>query len=166
MSRVLLLNINYTPVSIVSWRRAVNLVLGRGKAEVLEVDNSSSRNFKPLVIRLLVKTPDHYTLYSRQKFSKSALFLRDMFLCQYCGEQCTSNTGTIDHIVPKSRGGPTTFHNCVTACKRCNFKKDNRTPAEACMVLRTHPKAPNLSEMFGYGYIPDGWKAYLGGFNE
>lgn len=160
---VLLLNANYTPIGILSWKKAVGLVIGRKKAEVVqEYADEASRAFNAAVVRLTVKTPDHFSIFTRQKFSKKNLFLRDNFECQYCGLVCTGRTGTIDHVVPRSCGGGTSYLNCVVACKRCNFKKDNRTPAEAGMPLRTTPRQPTLLDIFNATYTPDEWQMYIG----
>lgn len=159
---ILLLSANYAPIAILSWKKAVGLVLGRNKAEIIqEYEDKHSALFNAAVIRLTVKSPDHYNLFRKNKFSKKNLFLRDNFECQYCGESCSGKSGTIDHIVPRSCGGKTDYLNCVIACKRCNFKKDNRTPAEANMPLRNQPRLPTLTDLFNSDYIPQEWKVFL-----
>lgn len=76
------------------------------------------------------------------KYSKMNLFLRDQHICQYCGKVCSSHNKTVDHILPVSRGGTSSFINCVTACRRCNSRKNDRTPTEAGMKLRKIPVEP------------------------
>lgn len=160
---ILLLNLNYAPIGILPWKKAVGLVLGRQKADVVaEYVEPKSKIFNAAVIRLNVKTPDHFSLFSKQKFSKKNLFLRDRFECQYCGIQCTVRTGTIDHILPRSFGGKTDYFNCVIACKRCNWGKDNRTPQEANMPLRSIPKQPSLYDLFSAMPLPDEWVNFVG----
>ena len=76
------------------------------------------------------------------KFNRVSVFRRDMYLCQYCGEQVTARSATLDHVIPTSRGGKNCWTNCVTACHPCNSKKRNRTPEEANMQLMETPFAP------------------------
>jgi len=75
-------------------------------------------------------------------FSRRSLYRRDEHACQYCGRQPGSDSLTIDHILPRSRGGPTSWENCVAACESCNHRKADRTPREAGMPLRTEPARP------------------------
>jgi len=82
------------------------------------------------------------------KITNSLLFSRDGYLCLYCGRAFTRNELSRDHMVPRSRGGQNSWENCVTACKRCNHYKDDRTPEEANMKLLAVPFAPNLYEWF------------------
>lgn len=160
---VLLLNMNYTPVGILPWKKAVGLVIGRKKADIItEYNELISKVFNAAVIKLNVKTPDHFSIFTKQKFSKRNLFLRDNFECQYCGITCTGRTGTIDHILPRSCGGRTDYINCVVACKRCNFRKDNRTPSQAEMPLRSVPRQPTLFDLFNSMHVPDEWKLFVG----
>jgi hypothetical protein len=88
------------------------------------------------------------SFYSRQTIyaDRDVLYARDRFLCAYCGSVFSYEFLTIDHVLPKSRGGKNTWVNCVTACKSCNHKKKNRTPEEAKMHLIYVPYAPTLHE--------------------
>ena len=161
---VLLLNQNYVPVGVISWRKAVGLVLGREKAHVLEryLDSMNPSYFDAAVVRLLVKSPNPYTMWERHKFSKRNVFLRDMWECLYCGVILSGSTATVDHVMPRSRGGKTHYHNCATSCKRCNSKKNDRTPEEASMNLRKPLRRPNLNDLFnGYRSLPGEWREYI-----
>jgi len=82
------------------------------------------------------------------RINNASLFARDGFLCLYCGQTFRRCDLSRDHVFPRSRGGADTWENCVTACKRCNHAKDNRTPEEAGMALLAVPYAPNLNEWF------------------
>jgi 5-methylcytosine-specific restriction endonuclease McrA len=82
---------------------------------------------------------------NRVPYSKRNIMIRDKNMCCYCG---SNRNLTIDHVIPLSRGGKTSFDNCVTACFRCNNKKNNRTPSEANMFLRKKPHTPTISEFF------------------
>ncbi len=79
-------------------------------------------------------------------FTRSLLYMRDLHICGYCGQEYEGKQLTIDHILPKSRGGKNTWTNCITACRSCNIRKGNRTPDEANMKLLYVPYAPNIFE--------------------
>ena len=81
---------------------------------------------------------------SRVPFSKRNVLIRDGFACSYCGDR--KGKMTIDHIIPRSRGGPTSFENCVACCRACNTRKGNRSPSEAGMYLKRVPTQPTISE--------------------
>ncbi len=162
MARALVLNATYEPLSVVSRRRAVVLVL-REKADVVEgtstVWNSETRTVTvPSVIRLrtFVKVP-----YARRvPLNRRAVFVRDESRCQYCGDAAEN----LDHVVPRSRGGAHTWENVVAACRRCNTRKGNRTPGEAGLTLRRKPAAPRrhgwLLVSLGSSLDP-AWHPYL-----
>lgn len=138
MSKVLVLNASYEPLNICSWRRAVVLVL-KGKAEQIE-DNGTviyTDFMQPTVIRLrtYVKIP-----YKEITLSRRNVLHRDEYACQYCGTHRSDLT--IDHVVPRSRGGFDDWDNVVAACLRCNVKKGDRTPREAGMPLQAAPRRP------------------------
>lgn len=137
------MNASYEPLSLVSVRRAVVLLL-REKAELLEATqqmlHSSSRNIPvPLVIRLVqyVRLP-----HRKVPSTRSAVMLRDAYTCQYCGESPGRHQLTVDHVLPRSRGGAHTWTNLVTACTRCNQRKGSLTPEEANMHMIRKPFEP------------------------
>lgn len=161
---VLLLNQNYVPIGVISWKRAVGLVIGRQKAHILEEYSiKNSNGFDAAVVRLMVRSPDPHSVWEKQRFSKRHVFMRDNWECLYCGVGLSSSTATMDHVMPKSRGGKTNYENCATSCKKCNSKKDNKTPSEADMKLRYNLRKPNMSDVFnGYKNMPLEWNAWLG----
>ena len=140
MSRALVLNASYEPLSIVSARRAVVLLL-REKADLVEAGgpiwHSERRQFPvPSVIRLraYVRVP-----YARRvALNRRAVFMRDDHSCQYCGKSAEN----LDHVLPRSRGGAHTWENVVACCRRCNLRKGNRLPEEVGFRLRRRPTAP------------------------
>lgn len=148
MSRTIVLNGDFQFLNTVSWKRGLSLVLS-GKSEVLKYTDkiitcSDGSCFSiPLVIRLIKVIRTIYR--NRVPYSKRNIFVRDNFKCMYCGK---TKELTIDHIIPSSRGGKTTFENCVAACRPCNNKKNNRTPSEAKMYLKKQPHAPTIYEFF------------------
>jgi len=164
MSRALVLNATYEPLSVVPTRRAVVLVL-RERADVVASNgkvwhSERLRLSSPSVIRLrhFVKIP-----YSqRVPLNRKTVFHRDAFACQYCGRQAEN----LDHVVPKSRGGGHTWENVVACCRRCNTKKGGRTPREAGVSLIRRPVAPRQRSwvLVASGTRPDpAWEPYLGG---
>lgn len=144
MSSVLVLNATYEPLSIVSVRRAIILLL-KDKAEMLEATEERIRSAHlslpiPSVIRLVyyVRVPRRMSI----PLSRRSLLIRDNYTCQYCGETLPKSGLTIDHVLPKVRGGSTTWENVVCSCKTCNQRKGARTPEEAGMHLRNKPGRP------------------------
>ena len=149
MERCIVLNGDYSYLNVVSWKRAVCLMI-KGKTEVLKWSDREIRNFEgevitkvPLVMRLIKIVRMIYK--NKVPYSKRNIFVRDNFQCMYCGTQQKIKL-TIDHVIPRSRGGKSTFDNCVAACRPCNLKKGDRTPNEAKMFLRHQPFSPTIYE--------------------
>ena len=139
MGRVLVLNASYEPLNITTWRRATVMLL-KGKAERLEHDPSHPLRpdtFLPTVIRLIqfVHVP-----YRPLPLTRRNIFQRDENRCQYCGFR--GEPLSIDHVLPRSRGGSDSWENVATACLPCNVRKANRTPREAGMPLLREPRRP------------------------
>ncbi|MBN1218826.1 MAG: HNH endonuclease [Anaerolineae bacterium] len=144
MGDVLVLNATYEPLNVVSVKRAVVLLL-KEKAELVEAAEAKLRSEScclpvPLVIRLVyfVKIPPRISL----PVTRRGVLSRDYYTCQYCGTTPPRKYLTVDHVIPRSRGGKTTWENVVTACERCNGRKGNRTPEEANMKLSAPPRRP------------------------
>lgn len=164
MSTTLLLNASYEPLRVIPLRRALHLVLAK-KAEVLEEGEGVVRSAKvtmprPSVIRLtyMVKVPYR----SRLPLTRTNLTARDRGECQYCGASVGSR-GTIDHVVPRSRGGKHAWENVVLACGPCNSKKDDRTLSELGWSLERKPFAPKGTSwiIIGLHRVEDSWQPYL-----
>jgi len=162
-SPVLVLNQTYEPLNLCRVRRAVVLVFC-GKAEVLEnsrgVLHSVTQVFMiPSVIRLvyMVKRPRH-----QRKLTKLEVFTRDQYTCQYCGRQ--TKELTLDHVIPRRRGGKHSWENVVSACKVCNRRKGGHTPKEAEMKLLRQPRTPRNDGFYiPYHYLNSHgeWKKYV-----
>jgi 5-methylcytosine-specific restriction endonuclease McrA len=139
MSSVLVLNAGYEPIQKVSLRHAIKMIVR--EVAVIEEAHEEEKfgDFPvPLVLRLVryVKLSWRAT---KPRFSKRRLFERDKHSCAYCGKEAN----TVDHVVPRSHGGLTTWMNTVASCLKCNHKKSNRTPEEAGMKLRIKPFEPS-----------------------
>ncbi len=163
---VLVLNANFEPLNVCSFRRALGLMLtGRaslvmnGRGEIHTVDRSYPI---PSVIRLesMVKVPRR-----RVRLCKREIFRRDRYTCQYCGKRLTHPT--VDHVVPKRLGGERSWENLVTACARCNHRKGGRTLEQAHMRLLRPPKEPSSSAMYLFErYIQshEEWRPFVEGW--
>lgn len=161
---VLVLNQSYEPLTICRARRAVVLIYQR-KAEMLEngvgfihtVNNSFPL---PSVIRLayLIKRP-----YRQRKLTRFEVFNRDRYTCQYCSKE--TRQLTLDHVIPRYRGGQHTWENVVSACVPCNRRKAGRTPKEAGMKLIRPPSYPSYNPFFNIPYhyrqTKQEWQKYL-----
>ncbi len=163
---VLVLNANYEPLNICTTRRAIGMML-MGKAELVVngrgVIRTASLSFpRPSIVRLayMVHRPR-----PRVKLAKREVFRRDGYTCQYCGERPA--VLTIDHVLPRHRGGAHSWENLVTACPACNRRKGGRTPQEANMPLRAQPREPSPSAQYLYGRLLEArseWAEYIGGW--
>lgn len=165
MGDVLVLNATYEPLSIISVKRAVVLLL-KEKAELIEAAQAKlrSENFslpRPLVIRLVyfVKIPHRISL----PVTRRGILARDHYTCQYCGTMPSRKDLTIDHVLPRSRGGKTTWENVVAACDKCNGRKGSRTPIEANMMLLSLPRRPRYIAIVALANVEarEAWGKYM-----
>jgi 5-methylcytosine-specific restriction endonuclease McrA len=141
--RTLVLDQGYQPHRIVSWQKGMALWF-RGKVDVLEEYDDEVRTVStafrlPAVVRLRVPVP--YRV-QRIRFSRVNVLRRDGFTCQYCGHRGGSKDLTLDHVVPKARGGQTAWSNVVTACRPCNQRKGDRVLSRSGLSLNRAPTTP------------------------
>ncbi len=168
MDSVLILSASFEPFKVVSWQKAMQLLFSE-KVEVLEEYDREIRTISftyklPAVLRLR-----RYVPMVRKKniirFSRTNIFVRDLFTCQYCGRKRQKHELTLDHVLPVVQGGTKSWENIVTACMQCNQKKGGRTPHEARMKLISRPKAPewlpSTSIRYDLNSAPEHWKVYL-----
>jgi 5-methylcytosine-specific restriction endonuclease McrA len=166
--RALVLNQNYEPLNVCAVRRAFVLVY-HGKAEVIETADDAIHGVDtdfplPSVIRLRqpVKRPR-----PRVRLTRKEVFARDDHRCQYCG--AAGLELTIDHVMPRHRGGPHEWENLVAACRACNHHKGGRTPAEARMRLLREPIRPAATPAALFGQYLDRyreWRPFLLGWMD
>jgi 5-methylcytosine-specific restriction endonuclease McrA len=163
-SRVLVLNASYEPINVCNIRRATVLVL-KARAEIIERGEGALHSerltfARPCVIRLIryVRIPRDV---HRRKITRKAVLARDAWTCQYCGSQATGLT--VDHVIPRSRGGESVWENIVASCAPCNRKKGSMTPREAKMHPRRHPRPPGPTVFIRLASprIPVAWEPYL-----
>lgn len=163
---VLVLNATYEPINVTTVRRALVLIFkGTARPEELtdRVIHSARQSFTvPSVIRLVeyVRIP-----YERKELSRRNVLLRDGYACQYCARKLNPSELTIDHVLPRARGGRTSWDNVVTCCRKCNARKGDRLPEEVGMKLLKHRQA--LSWRVGHqillhlGRHQESWRKYL-----
>jgi 5-methylcytosine-specific restriction endonuclease McrA len=180
--RTLVLNQDGMYLNIVPWQDIIYDAY-MGNVTVLEeserVVRSPSVSMRiPLVVVLNQYVPDTYRHVYRLKFSRENVFIRDKYICQYCGTKTIKISQTkgkstkalskkrdLEHVHPISRSGPTIWENVVCSCRSCNSRKDARTPEEANMKLLRkpyEPKDPKEVLKIKIGNIQDSWKKYLG----
>jgi 5-methylcytosine-specific restriction endonuclease McrA len=164
-SATLYLDVNYLPLRVEPWQRAIS-DLWIGKVEIVEhsrdrtIQGVSQTYSFPSVVRVLRRFKRDRI---RIKFSRLNIYARDGFVCQYCRVRFPTEDLTFDHVVPRSRGGVTTWENIVTCCAGCNRMKGDRTPAEAGLSLLTRPKKPHYLPAVMVkmtGDIPAEWAPY------
>ncbi len=190
-AKVLVLNRAYAAVRVISARRAF-VLLARDCAEVIDADNGSyanydmdtwtelselRRQFEPdahdwvRTVRIELAVPKIIRLMGYDKLPEQGvklnrrnLFARDRNRCQYCGHLFPTSELSIDHVLPRSQGGPDTWENLVCACVKCNSRKGGRTPDQARMKLITIPKRPKRNPLIAVRLGQDkyhSWKAFL-----
>lgn len=142
----LVLNASWIPIETVTWQEAFVQVF-KGRASIVDyyeeiIKTPSDEYLKPAVIvcKEYNGIPKRESVYSRRN-----ILLRDNYVCQYCSKKLTSSNATLDHVVPRSKGGRSTFQNVVCCCESCNTRKANKSLKEAKMKLLRIPKAPKLN---------------------
>jgi 5-methylcytosine-specific restriction endonuclease McrA len=160
---VLVLNATYEPVNVCTVRRAAVLLL-KEKAEIIEHSSYELRSEhstmpRPVVIRLVtfVKVPRDT---HRRKITRRAVFARDGWTCQYCGSRANL---TVDHVIPRSKGGGSTWDNIVASCAPCNRRKGDSLPAKIGMHPRHPPRVPHPQVFIHVASptIPSAWRQWL-----
>ena len=161
--RVLVLNATYEPINVCTVRRATVLLL-KEKAEVIEIGSqtlhwANGSLAKPVVIRLItyVRVPRDT---HKRKITRRAVFARDGWECQYCGARTSL---TVDHVIPRSKGGTSGWDNIVASCAPCNRRKGDRLPHQVDMHPRVKPRipSPHIFIQLASPTIPATWKQYL-----
>jgi 5-methylcytosine-specific restriction endonuclease McrA len=160
---VLVLNSAFEPIHIIKARTALKMLT---KGKVVVVLAGEQELYPDVLVPSVIRLVEYkYIPIRMQLVSKKNIYLRDDHCCQYCGVKKHGSELTLDHIMPRSRGGKNTWENLVTACKPCNGRKDDRTPEEAGMVLR-HRVIPSTvhtarSLLRAVGLLVNEWARYL-----
>lgn len=177
----LVLNRSWQPIGVASVSRSLVMVWNDTARIVDPIDYSlytwedwsqlKPKDGEPVIrtVQFEMRVPEvisltRYDRFHRRTvpFTRRNLFRRDRFTCQYCGCSPGGNELTIDHVVPKSRGGNTSWENCILACVRCNHRKADRTPDEARMAIRKHPTQPAWNPVYSARNIKvESWERFL-----
>lgn len=163
-ARVLILNASFEPLHVCSVKRAIALLMLDVAVRVEDADTFLRTPSRVVPVPSVVRLKRYVRRPHRQKvaFNRRNLFRRDDHRCQYCGRRASDLT--LDHVVPRSRGGPTSWENIVACCRACNARKRDRTPEEAGMRLARQPVAPRFVFTSAYGLIQEVdpiWRRYL-----
>lgn len=163
--RTLLLDTSWRPIRVISWMRAMSLN-EMGRVIVAETyPDAPIRSARCEFDRPAVVVLKNYHGYRpfRVRFSKTNVYIRDNFTCQYCGKQFPKTKLTIDHVLPRSKGGTNDWINVVAACEPCNHAKGDRTPDQAHMPLLRKPFEPKVENHSPLSSnVPAQWEPYLG----
>jgi len=163
-ARVLILNASFEPLHVCSVKRAIQLIMTDVAVRVEDADAVLRTPSRVVPVPSVVRLARYVRRPHRQKvaFNRRNLFRRDDHRCQYCRKR--GSDLTLDHVLPRSRGGSTSWENVVACCRACNARKRDRTPDEAGMALDRPPKAPRFVFSSAYGLIQDVdpiWRRYL-----
>ncbi len=166
-ARTLVLDVAFQPSLVVPWERAMTSLVKESARLVASYDSLLVRTVSshfpcPAVISTLGRASPRKP--KGNGFSRKALYRRDGYQCQYCGKGFSPDELTIDHVLPKSRGGRLTWENSVTCCVACNQRKRDRTPSEAGMSVLNVPCAPgymSFADLHDITTLPTIWAAFL-----
>ena len=155
--------LSYFPLSLLSWQDAITAVFKDHVSVVAEYDKWVSSPLTKIRLPSVVALRDYIPMPKRVAFTRFNVFLRDRFRCQYCGETFSAKDLTFEHVIPRSKGGETSWTNIVAACDLCNVKKDNRTSMKPIRA----PFVPTAGELmaakraFPPGYLHETWLDFL-----
>ncbi|MEM1302484.1 MAG: HNH endonuclease [Pseudomonadota bacterium] len=156
--------LSYYPLSLWPWQDAIKAAWLERVDIVAEYDEYVRSPSTQIKIPSVVVLKDYVKPQKRVAFTRFNLFLRDEFSCQYCGAK---GDLTFDHVVPRARGGVTSWENVVAACSRCNLKKGSRSLRESGLSLRKPPRQPaseelrNMGRKFPPNYLHESWMDFL-----
>jgi 5-methylcytosine-specific restriction endonuclease McrA len=159
--------LSYFPLSLWNWQETIKAMFLDRVAVVSSYDRVIRSPGFELPLPSVVALKEYVPQNRRPPFTRFNLFLRDRFTCQYCRGPFPTHELTFDHLIPRSRGGRTSWSNIVTACNRCNIKKSNRLPHECNMQPMTRPAVPSPHQLrlngraFPPNYLHVSWRDYL-----
>ncbi|PKU22781.1 HNH endonuclease [Telmatospirillum siberiense] len=159
--------LSYYPLSLWPWQEAVKAVVS-DRVNVVSVYNRFIRSPSSVIaLPSVISLKEYIPSKRRPAFTRFNVFLRDRFTCQYCGQSLPTHDLTFDHVIPRSKGGHTTWENVVTACSPCNLVKGSRLPREAKMFPLVRPVAPTNFQLQDHGrafppnYLHESWRDFL-----
>ena len=159
--------LSYFPLSLWSWQEAIKAVFLDRVNVLSEYERTVRSPSFEMQLPSVIALKEYVHLDRRPAFTRFNVFLRDRFHCQYCGDRFRTEDLTFDHVVPRSRGGRTTWTNIVTACQSCNLEKGSRLPKERGMFPRTRPVQPSTFQLqengraFPPNFLHESWNDFL-----
>ncbi|MDJ0389370.1 HNH endonuclease [Roseomonas sp. E05] len=159
--------LSYFPLSLWSWQDAVKAVYLDRVSVLSEYDTTVHSPRHAIRLPSVIALKEYIPAARRPAFTRFNVFLRDSFTCVYCGAEHPTHELTFDHVIPRSRGGRTSWENVVTACGPCNLRKGSKLPREIRMFPRHTPRQPTSWElqdngrMFPPNYLHESWRDYL-----
>ena len=159
--------LSYFPLSLWSWQETIKAVIAERVNVVAVYDRVVHSPQVEMALPSVISLKEYIPAARRPAFTRFNVFLRDRFACQYCGDDLPSHDLTFDHVIPRSRGGRTTWENVVTACSPCNVRKGNRLPREVAMFPLVPPYQPTSHELqengraFPPNYLHESWRDFL-----
>ncbi|MBT6416456.1 HNH endonuclease [Candidatus Puniceispirillum sp.] len=159
--------LNYFPLSLWSWQDAVKAVCLERVSIISEYDQRISSPSMQIKLPSVIALKEYVPQTRNPAFTRFNVFLRDRFSCQYCGTSLPASELTFDHVIPRSKGGRTTWANVVAACGSCNLRKANKLPSQCNMHPLAAPMAPNVWQLqengrgFPPNYLHESWRDYL-----
>jgi 5-methylcytosine-specific restriction endonuclease McrA len=159
--------LSYFPLSLWSWQETIKAVFLDRVNIVSEYEHAVHSPTMEMRLPSVIALKEYIPASRRPAFTRFNVFLRDHFSCQYCGARRPTQELTFDHLVPRARGGRTTWQNVVTACGTCNLKKGSRAPYEAGMFPRHRPAPPTTHQLqengraFPPNYLHQSWRDFL-----
>lgn len=159
--------LSYFPLSLWSWQDAIRAVVSNRVTVVSEYDREIRSPTFSMRLPSVISLKEYVPTARRPAFTRFNVFLRDRFSCQYCGQPFPTHDLTFDHVVPRARGGRTSWDNVVTACSPCNLRKGCRSASAAGMTLLTRPEQPTTFQLqvngrsFPPNYLHQSWRDFL-----
>lgn len=159
--------LSYFPLSVLSWQEALKAVFRGTVVVVSEYERVARSTSQEIRLPSVLALKEYIPAAQKPAFTRFNVFLRDHWTCQYCDTAFRTQELTFDHVIPRSRGGRTSWTNIVTACQCCNLAKGNRMPRECGMVPKTEPRQPSIYELQDNGrkfpphFLHESWGDFL-----
>ena len=159
--------LSYFPLSLWSWQDAVKAIFRDSVVVVSEYDQAVRSPTQEIRLPSVLALKEYVPSARKPAFTRFNVFLRDHFQCQYCGEKNRAQDLTFDHVVPRSRGGLTSWENIVAACQDCNLRKGSKMTHECSMYPLTEPHQPSIFELqdsgrhFPPNFLHESWGDFL-----
>ncbi len=159
--------LSYMPLSLLPWQEAVKAMFRGSVVVVSEYERTVRSPSREIRLPSVLALKEYVPAKQKPAFTRFNVFLRDRFRCQYCGDKFRTSELTFDHVIPRSRGGRTSWTNIVTACQACNIHKGSRMPHESEMYPLQEPYEPAVHQLQNYGrkfppnFLHDSWNDFL-----